>query len=215
MEERATGLILRTRPLTETSLIVNWLTAEAGRIATVAKGARRPKSPFRGKLDLFFVADLTFTRSRRSDLHTLKEVRLQETHESLRRDVDRLQQAAYAVALVEQATERDTPMPEVYELARGYLAELARNDWRAEATLWFELKLLSELGLQPDVASARVSARTRTLMDEVMAAPWESAFQLHSDTGQVKELIHFLHGFLIHHLDRLPKGRVAALKECD
>ena len=46
--ERATGLVLRTRPLTETSLIVLWLTREAGRLATVAKGARRPKSPFRG-----------------------------------------------------------------------------------------------------------------------------------------------------------------------
>ena len=37
--ESATGIILRTRPFTETSLIVNWLTAEQGRISTVAKGA--------------------------------------------------------------------------------------------------------------------------------------------------------------------------------
>jgi hypothetical protein len=29
---------------------------------------------------------------------------------------------------------------------------------------------------------------------------------------QVKELTHFLHGFLIHHLERLPKGRAAALR---
>ena len=46
MIESATGMILRTRPLTETSLIVHWLTPDFGRIATVAKGARRPKSPF-------------------------------------------------------------------------------------------------------------------------------------------------------------------------
>jgi len=72
MDERATGLILRLRPLTETSLIVNWLTAEGGRIATVAKGARRPKSPFRGKLDLFYEADFSLLRSRRSDLHILR-----------------------------------------------------------------------------------------------------------------------------------------------
>lgn len=214
MEERTTGLILRTRPLTETSLIVNWLTADAGRIATVAKGARRAKSPLRGKLDLFYVAEFSFVRSRRSELHTLKEINLQDTHATLRREVELLQQAAYAAAMIEQTTERDTPVPEVYELARGYLAELARHDWRAEATLWFELKLLGELGLQPDSASARVSARTKALMDEVMAAPWERAFQLRPDPGQLKELIHFLHGFLIHQLDRLPKGRAAALREC-
>ena len=38
---RTTGLVLRTRPLTETSLIVQWLTRDFGRVATVAKGARR------------------------------------------------------------------------------------------------------------------------------------------------------------------------------
>ena len=54
LETRAIGLILRTRRLTETSLIVHWLTAEEGRVATVAKGALRPKSPFRGKLDLCY-----------------------------------------------------------------------------------------------------------------------------------------------------------------
>ena len=46
MTENATGIILRTRPLTETSLIVHWLTPELGRLATVAKGARRHKSLF-------------------------------------------------------------------------------------------------------------------------------------------------------------------------
>jgi len=62
MSENTIGLILRTRPLTDTSLIVHWLTPEFGRLATVAKGARRPKSPFAGKLDLFYLADLSFQR---------------------------------------------------------------------------------------------------------------------------------------------------------
>jgi DNA repair protein RecO (recombination protein O) len=74
MEERASGFILRTRTFTETSLIVQWVTADLGRMATVAKGARRPKSPFLGKLDLFYEADFSFQRSQRSELHTLREV---------------------------------------------------------------------------------------------------------------------------------------------
>ena len=78
MIQSATGMILRTRPLTETSLILHWLTPDFGRIATVAKGARRPKSPFLGKLDVFYLADFSFSRSRRSDLHALREVSLRE-----------------------------------------------------------------------------------------------------------------------------------------
>jgi len=213
MEERTTGVILRTRPLTETSLIVHWLTPEAGRISTVARGARRPKSSFRGKLDLFFVADFTFVRARRSDLHTLKEVSLRETHAALRRELDLLQQASYAVSLVEQTTERDTPVPEIYKLVTEFLGELSHNPWRGETVLWFELKLLTELGLQPDTDSARVGPRTRRLMADVYAATWPEAFGLTPDPGQLKELIQFLQGFLIQHLDRLPKSRAVAFKE--
>ena len=121
MDERATGLILRVYPLTETSLIIHWLTQELGRIATVAKGARRIKSPFRGKLDLFYSAEFTFARSRRSELHNLREISLRETHSALRRDLTILQQASYCAALVEQATEKETPLPEVFELMNGLL----------------------------------------------------------------------------------------------
>jgi DNA repair protein RecO (recombination protein O) len=110
MIESATGLILRTRPLTETSLIVHWLTPELGRLATVAKGARRPQSPFGGKLDLFYRCDFSFVRSRHSNLHTLREAVLRDTHAALRRDLLALQQAAYAVALLETATETETPL---------------------------------------------------------------------------------------------------------
>ena len=51
MDERTTGIILRVFPLTETSVVVHWFTSDKGRIATVAKGARRPKSNFQGKLE--------------------------------------------------------------------------------------------------------------------------------------------------------------------
>ena len=127
MIESATGLILRTRPLTETSLIVLWLTPDFGRIATVAKGARRPKSPFAGKLDLFYLADFSFSRSRRSDLHNLREVSLRETHKALRQELGCLRQASYCAILVEQTTETETPLPAVYELMRGLLEHLMKH----------------------------------------------------------------------------------------
>src|SRR4051794_29454674 len=118
MSERTTGLILRTRPLTETSLIVQWLTSDLGRLSTVAKGARRPKSPFRGKLDLFYLAEFSFIRSRRSELHTLCEVGLLETHGRLRQELGYVRQAAYCAALIEQTTETETPLPSVFDLFR-------------------------------------------------------------------------------------------------
>src|ERR1700760_1575719 len=128
MIESASGIILRTRPLTETSLIIHWLTAGLGRIATVAKGARRPQSPFAGKLDLFYLADFSFSRSRSSDLHNLREAKLHETHSAIREDLHKLQQAAYAAAMVEQATETETPLPEIFALVRTFLGALCKHN---------------------------------------------------------------------------------------
>src|SRR5476651_1225573 len=124
MIQTATGLILRTRPLTETSLIVHWLTPNFGRIATVANGARRHKSPFLGKLDLFYLADFSFSRSRNSDLHSLREVSLRGTHGALREDFLKFQMAAYATAFIEQTTETETPLHKVFELLQKFLKRL-------------------------------------------------------------------------------------------
>ncbi|MAE31407.1 MAG: hypothetical protein CMO43_07430 [Verrucomicrobiales bacterium] len=58
--------------------ICRYLTTDNQVRIGLAKGARRAKSPFRGKLDLFHLAEFSFRRSRRSELHTLCEVVLTE-----------------------------------------------------------------------------------------------------------------------------------------
>ncbi len=211
MVETATGLVLRTRPLTETSLIVHWLTPTLGRLATVAKGARRPKSPFRGKLDLFYLADFSFVRSRRSDLHTLREVSLRETHSGLRRELACLRQASYCAALIEQTTETDTPLPGLYELLCALVAQLPEQAVQPKSLFAFELKLLAALGQQPDWAGTSLSPGARRLANALEKSDWPAVKQLEPSPAQAVELARFLHGFLIYHLGRIPEGRNAAL----
>lgn len=212
MTENATGLILRTHPLTETSLIVRWLTPTLGRLATVAKGARRPGSPFRGKLDLFYLADFSFSRSRRSDLHTLREVSLRETHRALRQEIGRLRQAAYCAELVEQITETETPLPEVFGLLRGLLAALERQPPQPRTVLAFELKFLGLMGLAPDLDRARLSAETRSLLGTLTEEDWPAIAGLTTTAARAAEALKFVRDFLALHLDRVPKSRDAALK---
>lgn len=210
MIESAAGIILRTRPLTETSLIVHWLTPDFGRIATVAKGARKPKSPFLGKLDLFYHADFSFSRSRRSDLHILREAVLRETHNALREDIFKLRQAAYAAAFIEQATETETPLPAVYELLREFLDCLCRQKSTAQIIFAFELKLLQEIGLQPDWKKTSLTAGTKKIAEVLAQKNW-AGLRLKLTAAQLTELRQFLHGFLIFHLGKLPRGRNLAL----
>ena len=200
--------------MTETSLIVHWLTPDLGRVATVAKGARRPNSPFRGKLDLFYEADFSFARSRRSELHTLREVRLRATHPRLREDLQALQQAAYCMALLEQTTETETPLPTLFPLFHRLLVEITRGTTEARTVLAFEAKLLVELGQQPDVAEARLSPGSRQIYARLEAEDWPGLERLKLSPVQELELRQFLHGFLIYHLGKIPKGRGEALATC-
>ena len=213
MIETATGLILRTRPLTETSLIVHWLTPDLGRVATVAKGARRPKSPFLGRMDLFYEADFSFSRNRHSDLHILREVGTLEMHGAIREDILKLNQAAYAAAFIEQATETETPLPAVFELLRGFLDCLCRQKPSAQVVFAFELKLLRELGLNPDLPKANLTAGAKQIVHAFLKNGWQACLRLKLARVQTTELRQFLHGFLIFHLGRLPNGRAGALAD--
>lgn len=211
MTESASGIILRTRPLTETSLIVHWLSPSFGRMATVAKGARRAKSPFVGKLDLFYEADFSFSRSRNSELHTLREVRLRKTNSALREDILKLRQAAYAAAFIVQATETETPLPEVYELLEKFLESLCAHDPSSQLIFAFELKMLHELGMEPDWDQAKLSAGTEKIVSALKQRTFEGVFGLKLADNQISELRQFLHGFMVYHLGKVPQGRAQAL----
>lgn len=209
--ERTTGVVLRTRPLTETSLIVQWLTPDLGRVATVAKGARRPKSPFRGQIDLFYKAEFSFSRSSRSDLHALREVSLLDTHALLRQNMEYLEQAAYCSKLIEQTTETETPLPVVFEQFASLLAELPKHPAQPQTVFAFEMKLLVELGLGPDQAQTHLSAGSQQLLGKFVELDWASLSRLKLSESQATELRLFLHGFIIYHLEKIPKGRSRAL----
>lgn len=152
--DKARGIVIRLTKLTETSLIVHWCTREAGLLKTVAKGARRPKSAFAGKLDLFLEADLVWVPSRRSELHILKEVEVREFHLALRRSYPDTVLAAYFGQLLEQVLEREHPEPEVYELLRGGLEFLAREGSSRNALLHYERRLAEVLGVGHEAMNA-------------------------------------------------------------
>src|SRR5438093_12313275 len=99
-----------------------------GCIQAVAKGARRAKSTLAGKLDLFFEAEISIVRSRKSDLHTLTEVVLKNPFAGIRSNYLRTQTAAYFVELIAICTERDHREPELFALRRRAFGYLTAND---------------------------------------------------------------------------------------
>ena len=146
--ERAAAIVLRTQPVTESSLLATFFTREFGKLKTLAKGARRPKSPMRGKIDLFYETEIVFLRSRRSDLHLLHDCFLENPHPALRANVPALTAASYACELVDALTVVEDANPMLYDLLAVTLAALEK---RVDATqlIWFELQVLEATGWKP------------------------------------------------------------------
>ncbi len=141
------AIITRLTRLTDSSLIVHWFTAEYGLVKTVAKGARRPKSPFAGKLDLFFGGEISLHHARRGELHSLREVAIHAWREGLRRNYTVTILAAYFCQLLESAVELEHPAPELYDLLLRGLDHLAVTPPSLKAMVHFENELARHLGV--------------------------------------------------------------------
>jgi DNA repair protein RecO (recombination protein O) len=145
--EPSLAILLRKTRLTESSLIVTWLSESHGRIKTVAKGVFRPKSRFVGVLDSLHLCEIRFTPARSGDLHGLREASLVDAFAKVRTDYLRLALAAYAVELIERASEPEFPVPELYDLLYRLLRHLDANPGSPRALRHFEVELVRLLGV--------------------------------------------------------------------
>ncbi|GAA5129516.1 DNA repair protein RecO [Luteolibacter yonseiensis] len=153
------AIAIRLTRLTETSLIVHWFTGAHGLVKTVAKGARRSRSPFAGKLDLFFGGEISFSRSRGGELHTLREVSILDWREGLRKSYSSTLLAAYCCQLLESAVEPEHSEPELHDLLRRALDHLDAAPASLRALRHFETELARLLGVSHERSPAEISLR--------------------------------------------------------
>jgi DNA repair protein RecO (recombination protein O) len=153
--ELLNGILLRRIRFSESSLILIWFTDLHGKTKTMAKGARRPKSPFTGKLDLFFHCELLLTLSRKSEIHGLREVLVKSPFGGIRTNYLKTSAASYFVDLIDSVTGLEHPAPELYRLLLRALGYIDRQNPDIRGILFFESELCKCLGLYtPDLHSA-------------------------------------------------------------
>jgi len=209
--ERTEAIVLRTHPVTETSLVVTWFTREFGKLKTMAKGARRPKSPFRGKIDLFYLDEIVFLRSRRSDLHLLHDCFLEKPHATLRDSVRSLAAASYAVELVEVATEPEDASPRIFRLLRDVLDALEHGHGEA-LLIWFELKLLAAAGWKPKLSTTDSASK---LLGSLAGTSLAGAQRVRLNAAQVIAARELLWPFWDLHVGRAPRSRNVLIQKAE
>ncbi|MFT4175909.1 MAG: DNA repair protein RecO [Luteolibacter sp.] len=153
------GIIVRLTRLTETSLIVHWISEDQGLLKTVARGARKPGNAFFGKLDLFFGGEISIVPAKRGELHLLKEVAIRDWREGLRKNYTTTLLASYCCQLMESALEPEHPEPEMHDLLRRALDHLESGGASRRAFLHFENELARLLGVIPRRGAAEGALR--------------------------------------------------------
>jgi len=98
-------------------------------------------------------------------------------------------------------------------LLSGLLRHLPAQPAQPRTIFAFELKLLSELGLDPDLKSLGLKPETKNLILALRETDWSELVNLKANKSQATELSRFLYGFLVFHLGKLPKGRGTALPQ--
>jgi len=136
------GYVLHSYPYQETSLIVELLTREFGRIGVVAKGAKRPQSPLRSVLMPFHA--LTLDWSGKSELKTLRGAEWRGGFDLLKGRA--LICGFYLNELLLKLLHREDPHDALFDIYEHTLRALRTGHDHAAALRWFEKRLLGELG---------------------------------------------------------------------
>ncbi len=134
--------ILHTYPFKETSLVVELFARDFGRVATTAKGARRPRSAMRGMLQAF--QPMLATWSGKLELKTLHG--LEWNGGLLLLQGEPLMCGFYLNELLLRLLPREDPHEALFEYYADTLKTLASGQDLAATLRRFELKFLQELG---------------------------------------------------------------------
>jgi DNA repair protein RecO (recombination protein O) len=155
---RDQGVVLRTYRLGEADRIVVIATRTSGKVRAVAKGVRKTKSKFGGRLEPVSHVALQLYEGRELDIVTQAEAI--DHFRAIREDLERLTKATTLLEAVDQVAQEGEPNARLYTMLVGALRSLAAHDSALLVPAFF-WKLLALEGAQPildECASCGASA---------------------------------------------------------
>jgi DNA repair protein RecO (recombination protein O) len=143
---RETGVVLRTIRLGEADRIVSIITEGRGKVRAVAKGVRKTKSRFGGRLEPISHVALQLYEGR--ELDTITQAETIDHFRTVREDLDRVARATAMLEAVDQVAQEREENAALYRMLVGALRALAANDSSVIVPAFF-WKLLSLEGVHP------------------------------------------------------------------
>jgi DNA repair protein RecO (recombination protein O) len=160
MATECMGIVLRTVPLRESDLLVTLYTDQLGRVAAVARGARRSQRRFAGALSTLVLVRLQLGRRPRGDLWGLDGAEVVREWTQLASDVVAHAHAAYVSEIIGAMLPSEQPEPEALAIAIALWDSLAAGGPSPGAMRAVELALLDLAGHLPAISACAACGAT-------------------------------------------------------
>lgn len=133
----------------EADRLLTLYTRELGKLRAIGKGARKPRSRKTGHIELFMRSQFMLAQGRNLDIVT--QVETVEPYRAIRTDLIRTTYAAYAVELLDNFTPDAEKHTGLYQLLSDVLWWFGETDNLLLSARYYELRLLSLVGFQPQL----------------------------------------------------------------
>ena len=139
---------MRSVDYRDSDRVVTLLTEDHGKIAALARGARRSQRRFGGALQPYVVMRACF-REGRGELAHLERVSVDRSFRGILRSLEAIGAAGAGMAVIRERVPEHEPEPAVFDVAVRFLAALDEGAPIEEALLTLHIRVLAILGFSP------------------------------------------------------------------
>ncbi|MBW8348146.1 DNA repair protein RecO [Bacillus sp. IITD106] len=158
MVEKYEGIVIRTTDYGESNKIVTIYSREAGKIAGMARGAKKTNSRLASSTQLFTYGYFMIHGNR--GIGTMQQAELISSLKGIREDIFKTAYASYIAELMDKGTGEQERNPFLFELLRQTL-QYINDDYDPDIiTNIFEMKMLNVLGLYPEMNQCAICGNT-------------------------------------------------------
>jgi DNA repair protein RecO (recombination protein O) len=148
--KKVDAIVLRTLDYGESHQILTLLTATYGKIAVMARGAKKPSSQLRSISQPFTYGTYLLMLSERG-MGTVAQAELIDSFRKIREDLFKTAYASYMMELVDRCSEEREPSAGLFLLALTLLSYLADGKDPEVLTRLTEVKMLDFAGIRPEL----------------------------------------------------------------
>lgn len=142
------GIIIKKKPFMEADKLLTIYSFEKGKIRAIAKGARKPKSKFGGRLEIFSYNNFSISKGKNLDI--INEAVTINNFKKIKSNYELIKRGSYFLGIVDKITPLEDPNINLFILLKNVLLALEENKDFYRVDKEFKKQILTIEGLKSE-----------------------------------------------------------------